>query len=526
MRNIIITGFMGTGKTTVAKILEKRLNMKFVDTDKMIEEKAGAGISDIFNNKGESYFRELEREAIKTTAGGSNQIIATGGGAIVDEGNLKALKSAGKIVSLFAGTDTIIKRVSGSDERPLLTGKDLRVEIESLMQKRLKHYKKADFIVNTDGKTPVEVADAIEAHLSKDCETVRVELGERSYDIKIGTGTLESIGAELNSLGFKDKAVLITNEAINKLYADKLTESLEDAGLAVELILVKEGESSKSLDVVNDVITRLLELRCERNTPLIALGGGVIGDLTGFIASIYLRGVPFIQVPTTLLAQVDSSVGGKTGVNHKLGKNLIGSFYQPKLVMMDTEVLDSLPDDEFLNGIAEIIKYGVIRDKKLFEYLRNNADNILRKGKAELGHIIKRSCEIKADVVSEDERESGLRSILNFGHTLGHALEATSGYKGIKHGRAVALGMIFAAKLSMYKGLCNKSVVDDVINMVEMYGIQTDIEFKDAGKLIETMRLDKKVKKGNIKFVLSNKIGEVSYGINVSEDEITSILQT
>jgi 3-dehydroquinate synthase len=526
MRNLILTGFMGTGKTTVGKILQGMLNMTLVDTDLMIEEREGTKISDIFDIHGEEYFRGLESDAIKAVADGENQIIVTGGGAIVNEDNYNLLKRAGKIVTLSASTDSIISRVAGNDERPLLNGKDLRVEIESLMNIRRKYYNKADLIVDTDEKTPEEVADTIKNYLETKQETVRVELGERSYDIKIGSGILSDTGTELSALGFDDRAVVISNDNIFKLYGDKLIKSLTDAGISVETILVEDGEKSKSLAVANDIITKMLKMRCERSTPLIALGGGVIGDLTGFVSSIYLRGVPFIQVPTTLLAQVDSSVGGKTGVNHELGKNLIGSFYQPRLVMMDTDVLSTLPDDEFLNGIAEIIKYGVISDKELFSYMINNADEILKKGEDSLEpliHIIKRSCEIKADVVSKDEKESGLRAILNFGHTLGHALEATSSYKGIKHGKAVAIGMVFAAKLSAMKKLCSKEVVDDIISIIDQYGISTDIDLSNIDELINTMKLDKKVKGGNIKFVLPEEIGTILYGIDVNEDELVKL---
>jgi 3-dehydroquinate synthase len=525
MRNVILTGFMGTGKTTVGRILEKKLNMKLVDTDDVIEERSAIKIADIFENMGEARFRALESKAIKDVAKGNNQIIATGGGAIVDEDNLRLLKKAGKVICLQAGTDTIIDRICEDNKRPLLKGKDLKIEIEKLMQSRLKYYNKADLILNTDGKEPKEVADEIIDYLNADYEVVRVELGSRSYDIKIGAGIIKNIGSELKSLGYNDKAVVVTNDTVDAIYGDKLLKSLKDAGLDAEKIVVDDSEKSKALNVVNDVITRLLELKCERNTPLIALGGGVVGDLTGFVASIFLRGIPFIQLPTTLLAQVDSSVGGKTGVNHELGKNLIGSFYQPKLVLIDIDVLKTLPDDEMLNGISEIIKYGMIKDTDLFDYLKENKDKIIKKDEDSMKHIISRSCIIKADVVSADEKEeSGLRSILNYGHTLGHALEALSHYKGIKHGKAVAIGMVFAATLAAKKGLCDKSVINEISCILQMYGIDIDVEIKDVRRIIDTMRLDKKVKKGSIKFVLPFNIGNVEYDVDASEDEISDLL--
>ncbi len=526
MINVILTGFMGTGKTTVAKILKEKLNMRYVDTDDIIQERAGIKIADIFENMGETHFRKLERDAIRQVTMSGDQVIATGGGAIVDEGNLKALKASGKVICLRARTDTIIDRVCKDDDRPLLQGKDIREKIEKLMQKREEYYNEADYIIDTDEKAPEEIADSIIRYLKADYDTVKVKLGERSYNILIGARILKKVGNELRSLGYTDKAVVVTNSTVNEIYGYRLLKSLKRAGIKAELIVVDDTEKSKSLKVVNDILTKLLELKCERNTPLIALGGGVVGDLTGFVASIYLRGVPFIQLPTTLLAQVDSSVGGKTGVNHKLGKNLIGSFYQPKLVMIDTAVLKTLPDEELLNGICEIIKYGVIKDADLFDYLKDNSAKLLKRDVNSLRHVIKRSCEIKAEIVSADEREAGLRAILNFGHTLGHALEATSKYKGIKHGRAVATGMIYAANLSFALGACKKALVDDIKGIIDKYGIDTQIRITVAGDIIETMKLDKKVKKGEIKFVLPVKKGEVKYGVSVNEGIIVKALDT
>lgn len=526
MKNIILTGFMGTGKTTVGRILEKKLNMKFVDTDVVIERSAGIKIAEIFENMGETHFRKLESDAIEMITMNDNQIIATGGGAVINDYNLRLLKESGRVICLKADTDTIINRVCNDSSRPLLKGGDLKLTIENLMQRRMKHYNKADFIVDTDGKSPEDVANNIINYVNQDYNDINVELGDRSYDIKIGKGILNNIGQEMVSLGYDDRAVIITNPEIDRLYGDSIRKSMKLVGIKCETIKVDEGEKSKSLIVADEIITRLLELKCERKTPLIALGGGVVGDLTGFVASIYLRGVPFIQAPTTLLAQVDSSVGGKTGVNHKLGKNLIGAFYQPKIVMIDTDVLSTLPDDEFLNGISEIIKYGVINDADLFEYLKENVDLIMKKDVVALKNIIKRSCEIKAYVVSEDELESGLRAILNFGHTLGHALEATSDYKGIKHGRAIAIGMIFAARLSLKLGICTEHEVDEINNIIKLYGISTEFKIKNVRNIMNAMKLDKKVKDGNINFVLPKSIGKVEYDVKVNEESILSALSS
>ncbi len=340
---------------------------------------------------------------------------------------------------------------------------------------------------------------------------VKVNLGDRSYDIEIGSG-LGNAGARLQGLGLGKKMALVTNPAVKKLYGQKLADSLKESGFLVMSIDIPDGEQYKNLDWANSIYTALLINGFDRKSALVALGGGVIGDLTGFAAATFMRGVPFIQVPTTLLAMVDSSVGGKTGVNHPLGKNMIGAFYQPKKVLMDPGVLSSLPKEELLSGMAEVIKYGVIRDATFFEYLEGNREKILALDPDALGHVIRRSCEIKADVVSRDEREGGLRAILNFGHTVGHAIETAENYT-MRHGYAVAIGMVYAARLAQKTGLCDASVPDRVEKLIRSYGLPTDLSSLSrkpaATELMSTMQIDKKAEGGKVKFVLPTKIGEV-----------------
>ncbi len=283
--------------------------------------------------------------------------------------------------------------------------------------------------------------------------TVKVNLGDRSYDIELGAG-LDQAGAHLKELGLGQKMALVTNPTIKKLYGRRIVDSLKAAGFLVMSVEVPDGEQYKNLDWANAIYTALLTNGFDRKSALVAFGGGVIGDLTGFAAATFMRGVPFVQVPTTLLAMVDSSVGGKTGVNHPMGKNMIGAFYQPKKVLMDLGVLKTLPREEFLSGMAEVIKYGVILDAGFFDYLERNRDRILSLEPDALTHIIKRSCEIKAEVVSKDEREGGLRAILNFGHTVGHAVETAEHYT-MRHGEAVAIGMVYASRLAHKTGLCD-----------------------------------------------------------------------
>jgi 3-dehydroquinate synthase len=339
---------------------------------------------------------------------------------------------------------------------------------------------------------------------------VSVSLGDRSYDIEIGR-SLDQIGSRLQGLGLGRKMAVVTNPTVKKLYGQRLVDSLTAGGFLVMSIEVPDGEQFKNLDWANAIYTALLINSFDRKSALVALGGGVIGDLTGFAAATFMRGVPFIQVPTTLLAMVDSSVGGKTGVNHAMGKNMIGAFYQPVKVLMDYSVLTSLPKEELLAGLAEVIKYGVICDEALFDYLVDNREKILALDSDAIGHIIRRSCEIKADVVSRDEREGGLRAILNFGHTLGHAIETAESY-AMRHGYAVAIGMVYASRLAHTTGLCDATVPDRVERLIKSYGLPTDLSALSrrpaAIELMDTMQVDKKAEGGKVKFVLPKKIGE------------------
>ena len=340
---------------------------------------------------------------------------------------------------------------------------------------------------------------------------VKVSLGDRDYDIEIGT-SLDQIGARLQGLGFSQKIAFITNPTVKKLYGQRVVDSLKAAGFLVLSIEIPDGEQYKTLDWANAIYSALLINSFDRKSALVALGGGVIGDLTGFAAATFMRGVPFVQVPTTLLAMVDSSVGGKTGVNHAMGKNMIGAFYQPKKVLMDLDVLRSLPQEEFLAGMAEVIKYGVIWDASFFEYLDRKREKILALNPDVLSQIIQRSCEIKAEVVSKDEREGGLRAILNFGHTVGHAIETAENYT-MRHGEAVAIGMVYASKLAHNTGLCNASVPERVEKLIKSYGLPTSLSAlsrkPSVTELMDTMRIDKKAEGGKVRFVLPKKIGEV-----------------
>jgi 3-dehydroquinate synthase len=355
---------------------------------------------------------------------------------------------------------------------------------------------------------------------------VKVELGkaqaDRSYSIYIGRGVLRDVGRLMKTAGLKGSVAIITNPVVGKLYAGKVVESLKASGFNPIVMEIPDGEAYKNLASVSGIYDRLIEFRMERSSAIVALGGGVTGDMAGFAAATYLRGVPYVQIPTTLLSQVDSSIGGKTGVNHALGKNLIGAFYQPKLVAIDPDALKTLPARELGCGLAEVVKHGVIRDEGYFSFLENNVDRILALSD-EILNVIEGSCRIKAGVVSADEREAGLRAILNFGHTFGHAIEAVTGYSTYMHGEAVAVGMALAAAFSIKLGLCGDGEAARVGALLKMLNLPTEAPDLKAGEIYEAMLLDKKVKDAKLRFVLMRKIGEAEVR-EVSDAEVREFL--
>jgi 3-dehydroquinate synthase len=342
--------------------------------------------------------------------------------------------------------------------------------------------------------------------------TVPVSLGERSYDILILPGILEQVGSRLKKRGLRGKVSVVTDRHVAGHYLKPLLASLRKNGFDAVPVILPSGEQSKTLKSVERIIDALARHRFERQSLLLALGGGVIGDLTGFAAAIYQRGMPFIQIPTTLVAQVDSSVGGKTGVDHRLGKNLIGAFHQPQAVWIDPVTLRTLPEREWVAGLAEVIKYGIIADKDFFAFLQRAMPSIRKRKSEAMLAVIKRSCEIKAEVVAADERESDRRRILNYGHTLGHALEALGGYRSMVHGEAVGIGLAQEADLSYYQGLCDAGVVHRIREVVTAAGLTDQMPNWPSKKVWQAMLHDKKVTQGQVIGVWPSAIGEVSIG--------------
>lgn len=355
---------------------------------------------------------------------------------------------------------------------------------------------------------------------------LEVALEARSYQIEIGTGLLEQCGEKIAPLVKGRQAAVVTDSNVGPLYSAMVQKSLEQQGFAVTVVTIPAGEGSKSWQQAEQILTVLLEHRFHRDACVIALGGGVVGDLAGFVASVYQRGIAFVQIPTSLLAQVDSSVGGKVAVNHALGKNMIGAFYQPQLVLVDLDTLQTLEQRHWQNGLAEVVKYGVIYDAEFFRYLQQHTAAILQRDLQAAAEIIANCCRLKAEVVALDEREGGVRAKLNYGHTIGHGLELAGHYQGYLHGEAVAVGMVLAARYAAQKGMCDAEVETEVAALLRQFMLPTKADAALAlTEVMDSMMLDKKVQDGKLVFILPEALGRVKIIKDVSQEEIAALLQ-
>ena len=354
--------------------------------------------------------------------------------------------------------------------------------------------------------------------------SLNVALGERSYPIEIGTGLIDD-GLQVRPFLQTPRVFIVTNEVVGPLYLARFQAALEAQHVRVDSVVLPDGEAHKDWQTLNLIFDALMRSRCERSTTLIALGGGVVGDMAGFAAATYQRGMPFIQVPTTLLAQVDSSVGGKTAINHPLGKNMIGAFYQPRLVLADIDTLDTLADEQLRAGLAEVVKYGLIRDPSLFEWLEANMDRLLARNRDALAYAIERSCAIKAEIVAADETERGERALLNLGHTFGHAIEAGVGYGGWLHGEAVAAGTMMAAVLSRNLGMIGEDEVARIQALFERAGLPVRGAALSVERYLELMANDKKVEDGQLRLILLEGVGRAVIRGNVPSGEVSEAIR-
>jgi shikimate kinase / 3-dehydroquinate synthase len=534
-RSVVLVGLMGAGKTSIGRRLAARLGLPFRDADSEIEAAAGCTISELFQRYGEQAFRDGERRVIRRLLAGDPMVLAFGGGAFMDPETRAAVREEAVSVWLRCSLPVLVRRVTGRNHRPMLHGGDPTEIMCRLMDQRHPVYAEADVIVDcTDNPPDQTTALVLEALLAwRAPRRLTVSLASTAYDVVIGDGLLRRAGALLASRVPQKRAVIVTDPVVAELHLRALREGLAETGFATSEIVVPQGEASKSLENYVALLDALLEARVERRTSVIALGGGVIGDLAGFAAATVLRGLPFVQMPTTLLAQVDSSVGGKTGVNTRHGKNLAGAFYQPRMVVADTATLATLPPRELRAGYAEVVKAGLIGDAAFFAWCERYGCAVLGGDPEAQGEAIRRACAFKAAVVGDDEREEKLhdgRALLNLGHTFGHALEAEYGYDGgILHGEGVAIGLGLAFRLSARLGHCAPADVERVIAHVSAAGLPAELAMLNrkfsATRLIGHMRRDKKVQDGALKFVLARGIGQAFTATDVPEKAVAEVLR-
>ncbi len=546
-RSIVLIGMMGAGKTSVGKRLAQRLNLPFVDADAEIEAGAQMTIAEIFERFGEPYFREGERRVIGRLLKGGPKVLATGGGAFLNAATRERIAEAGVSIWLKPEFDVLLRRVRKRSNRPLLRTPDPEATLRSLLEARSPIYALADITIATHDGPHEAVCDAIIARLRGRPQPagvvvsgasvgpapreVGVALGDRSYKILIGDGVIEGAGEHVARLAPGARCAIVTDKTVAALHLDALTQSLAGAGIKTSVVVCPPGEATKSYAEFARVSDALIEAHIERRDLVVAFGGGVIGDLAGFCAACLRRGVRYVQIPTTLLAQVDSSVGGKTAINSPSGKNLIGAFHQPSLVLADTKILDTLSPREFRAGYAETVKYGLIGDRDFFDWLEGRWREVFSGGGARLDAIAA-ACAAKARVVAADETEQGERALLNLGHTFGHAFERLTHYDGARlvHGEGVAIGMACAFRFSRELGLCSGQDVVRVENHLAAVGLPTRIRdilgfAPDPQAILAAMRQDKKVDRGRLTFILARGIGESFIAKDVPEAQVLTFLE-
>jgi len=536
MAHVFLIGFMATGKTSVGRELALRLDMPFVDLDETIEQRAGKSISAIFTDDGEAVFREQERDALADVCAGPAAVVATGGGAPCHHSGLERMKRAGFVATLTAPLTAIKNRVTDRTTRPLLAKTD--EEIAALNHGRVPVYRRAHVCVPTEERTVTDVARIVAGHvavfeslpegMAESCALVG--LTDRVYPIVIAGDGLDRLGEAVAAMGKRGKVGLVSDSNVEPLYGARATASLESAGFDVAQVSVPAGEQSKQHSCYASVLDQLVAGGLTRGSTVVALGGGMVGDLAGFAAATLYRGVDVVQVPTTVLAMVDSAIGGKTGINIDAGKNLVGAFWQPRLVFADPHVLNTLPARERRGAFGELLKYALLDSEELYMVMHELAPHLANDDALDpstlsaLAPIIERCAAIKAWVVTRDEREqTGERALLNLGHTVGHAIEVAAGYGTLLHGEAVGLGLVATCRVSARLNMCSSSLEQRVVETLDRAGMDADVEPWLRPDVLAHIKVDKKRTTDGVAFVTLRNVGDATT-TNLSLSELVRIL--
>jgi shikimate kinase / 3-dehydroquinate synthase len=508
--HIFLYGPSGSGKSTVGKILAAELNLPFLDLDAEIGSTAGQSIPDIMAERGETVFRDLETAAFKSALSGPETVLALGGGALLVDENRSLAKSTGQVILLEADLPTLVTRLTQDEnERPLLAG-ELRARLIEMLERRREHY--ASFSLRVDASQPPEqVAWDIQRLLGR----YHLRAMGAGYDVIVREGGLDRLGEMLKSRHLGGPVLVVSDMHVAPLYGERVLRSLQMAGYATSQLAIPAGEFHKNLETVASLWRGCLEAGLDRKSTVIALGGGVVGDLAGFAAATFMRGCNWVAVPTTLLAMVDASLGGKTGFDLPEGKNLAGAFHPPRLVLADPDALSTLPERELRAGLAEVVKHGVIADPDLFDLCAQGWEAVT----ARLSEVVRRGMAVKVKIIEEDPYEKGIRAALNLGHTIGHAVELVSGFS-LLHGEAVAVGMVAEARLAERLAVAGQGLSEALAETLSALGLPVEIpENMDRGEIIRAMKVDKKKAAGVVRFALPVKIGEVKVGVEVENLE-------
>ncbi|GAB4505364.1 MAG: hypothetical protein Fur0043_23590 [Anaerolineales bacterium] len=508
--HIFLYGPSGAGKSVTGKALAEMLDLPFVDVDSVVEQTVGESISDLMARRGERFFRDLETAAVKQAVSGPEAVVALGGGALLRDENRALVQSAGPVILLSADISTLSHRLTqDGNKRPLLTG-NLEAKLEALLARRKEHY--ASFPLQVDASlSPEEVAWEIQRCIGR----YRLRGMGAPYDVMVQDEGLGQIGLTMKARGLSGPVLVLSDTHVAPLYAGRVAASLKMAGYEAAQLVIPAGEAHKTAKTVMSIWRGALEAGLDRRSVIVALGGGVVGDLAGFAAATYMRGCHWVAVPTTLLAMVDASLGGKTGFDLPEGKNLVGAFYPPRLVLADVQVLATLPERELRAGLAEVVKHSVIADPQLFDLCSRGWEAVT----ARLPEVVRRAMSVKVRIIEEDPYERGGRAALNFGHTVGHAVELVSQFR-LLHGEAVAVGMVAEARLAERLTVAGPGVSEAVRGTLAGLGLPVEIpKHLPRARLLRAMRVDKKMAAGVVRFALPVKVGEMKVGVAVENLE-------
>jgi 3-dehydroquinate synthase len=545
MNNIFLVGFSGTGKSEIGPIVANILSYNFIDLDTEIVKHFNKPIHKVFSEDSEEIFRKKESELLQYYGSSSNCVIATGGGVMIDDNNYASMKSKGFIVCLEAMPQTIYTRLTNEEAkdeiRPVLKGNISVDSITDIKNKRQQYYAKSDWTIHTDNLTTYQSAEEV-ARIYKTFDNLDksrfLQVGIKSELAGIvtysngacplysGWGIFEDIPKIFSNLDIPGNLFLISDKNVYSLYGPEVEKHIASTGKQVTSYQIEPGEHNKTFNTISNVYRWLAESKAQRQDTVVALGGGVVGDMAGFVAATYNRGLGFIQIPTSLAAMVDASVGGKTAVDLPEGKNLVGSFYQPKVVIADVSTLRSLPYRETMEGWAEAIKHGLILDRQLFEVFENEYEQLLNLEPGLTSEVVKRSIQIKAEIVSQDEKETrGIRTLLNYGHTIGHGLETATGYHKLLHGEAVSIGMMGAAMIGNRMGITDDSILERQLAILKKFDLPVSFQDISIDSIKSAMSLDKKAVGSSINWVLLPDIGHAVVNSSVDNTVVDEVLE-